>query len=155
MQRALLATAFALLPAFAGAHEYTAGQIMVIHPSAFEAASTAKVAGGFMTIANDGAEADALIAIRADFDRVELHQSVETDGVAKMQHVERIEIPAGETVELAPGGYHVMFMGLNGDPLEVDEKIPATLVFERAGEVPVEFNVESRREPSAQDHSKH
>lgn len=155
MQRILFAAAFALLPALAGAHEYSAGPIMVVHPSTFEAAATAKVAGGFMTISNEGPEADALIAIRADFDRVELHESIETDGVARMQHVERIEIPVGEAVELAPGGYHVMFMGLNGDAFEVGEKIPATLVFEKAGELPVEFSVESRREQPADDHSKH
>lgn len=155
MQRILFAATFALLPAFAGAHEYTTGSIMVIHPKAFETAPTAKVAGGFLTISNEGTEADALIAIRADFERVELHESIETDGVAKMQHVERVEIPAGETVELAPGGYHVMFMGLNGDPFELGEEIPATLVFEKAGELPVHFNVESRGDAPMADHSKH
>ena len=72
-----------------------------------------------------------------------------------MNHVGRIEIPAGETVKLKPGGLHVMFMGLE-DPLTEGENIPATLVFENAGEVEVTFNVEARDgDHSGHDHSGH
>ncbi|MDP5359854.1 MAG: copper chaperone PCu(A)C, partial [Paracoccaceae bacterium] len=57
-------------------------------------------------------------------------------------------------VQLAPGGLHVMFMGLGGDPFEVGETFPATLVFEKAGEVEVVFYVEERT-AEAMDHSGH
>ena len=80
-----------------------------------------------------------------DFPRVSLH-GTETDpqGVTRMIPIDGIEIAPGETVTLAPGGMHVMFMGLDGDPFEEGERIPATLVFERAGEISVEFWVEPR-----------
>jgi copper(I)-binding protein len=105
-----------------------------------------------MAITNAGSESDSLVAVRAEFPRVMLHVTeVDADGVARMSHVEAIEIPAGETVTLAPQGLHVMFMGLE-DPFEEGEEVPATLVFEKAGEIPVTFNVEPRASAPAMEH---
>ena len=141
----LLATVVAMgLPAFAAAHDYSAGMLKIIHPMTFETAPTARAGSGYMMIDNTGETDDALIAVRADFPRVMLHLSEEQDGIARMRHVQRIVIPAGETVALEPGGYHIMFMGLDGDPFEAGELFPATLVFEKAGEVDIEFKVEAR-----------
>ena len=77
---------------------------------------------------------------------VAIHRT-ETDaaGVARMVPVEALEIPPGATVTLEPGGTHVMFMGLTA-PFAEGDKIDATLVFEKAGEVAVRFNVEARRD---------
>ncbi|MDP5084295.1 MAG: copper chaperone PCu(A)C [Yoonia sp.] len=111
---------------------------------AFETPSTAMSGGGFMQITNTGATDDTLISVIADFPRVEIHTTEFTDGIARMKHIDGIPVPAGETVTLAPGGLHVMFMGLNGDPLEIGETIPATLVFAQAGEIPVTFEVVAR-----------
>lgn len=133
------------------AHEYSAGGIAIDHPMAFE--TTAKAGAGYMTITNSGDAADALIEVKADFPRVMIHQTVEEDGIAKMQHTDRVELPVGEVVELSPGGFHVMFMGLD-EPLVEGAEIPATLVFENAGEVEVTFNVEARTAES-HDHSEH
>lgn len=144
--KTLLAAAFALtLPTFAAAHDYTFGDLEIIHPRAFETAATAKAGGGYVTIANNGDTDDALIDVKAGFPKVQIHESYEEDGVHKMQHVEAIAIPAGETVELAPGGYHVMFMGLS-EPFTVGQEVPVTLVFEKAGEVEVMFTIEERGE---------
>jgi len=149
----------ALLAMPAAAHEYTAGAIVVDHPMAFETPKTARVGGGYLTITNGGDTADRLVNISAEgFDEVSLHETTTDDmGVARMTHVEGIELPAGETVTLMPGGLHVMFMGLDGDPFEVGEKIPATLTFEKSGTLDVTFNVESRRGHNADemDHSNH
>ncbi|WP_424933342.1 copper chaperone PCu(A)C [Amaricoccus macauensis] len=142
---------FALSP-MAGAHEFTQGGITVDHPMAFETAPSARAGGGFMTIANDGDEDDRLIAVRAEFPKVEIHTTLEENGVSKMVHVAAIDLPAGETVALEPGGYHVMFMGLDGDPFEVGEEIEATLVFEKAGELDITFNVEARGAVGHSDH---
>lgn len=135
------------------AHDYSAGDLDIQHPMAFETAPSVKAGGGYMTITNTGDDDDALIGVKADFPRVMIHQTVEEDGIAKMNHVDRIDIPAGEAVELTPGGFHVMFMGLDA-PLEAGAKIPATLIFENAGEVEVTFNVEPRGS-EAKDHSGH
>ena len=62
----------------------------------------------------------------------QLHESVEKDGVATMQPVETLEIPAGGSVELKPGGYHIMLMGLKA-PLKKGDMIMLELKFEHAG----------------------
>lgn len=140
---AALAAAAALATA-AGAHEFSAGGLVIEHPAIPATAATAKTAAGYLVIENTGSAADRLVAIRADFPRAELH-STETDaaGVSRMVPVETLEIPAGATVTLAPRGLHVMFMGLTA-PLAEGETVDAVLVFEHAGEVPVRFEVEAR-----------
>lgn len=139
---AALAATFTL-SAPALAHEFKAGELDIIHPMAYETAPSVKAGGGYMRITNTGSTDDALIGVKADFPKVMIHQTVEEDGIARMMHVERLDIPAGETVVLEPGGYHVMFMGLS-EPLEAGSEVPATLIFEKAGEVEVMFNVEER-----------
>jgi periplasmic copper chaperone A len=118
--------------------------ITVTDARAFETAPTAMAGGGFLTITNAGSDDDVLLAILADFPRVELHTTEFEDDVARMIHVESVPVPAGETVTLEPGGLHVMFMGLQGNPLTEGGTISATLVFEQAGEVPVTFEVVKR-----------
>ncbi|MFV2054159.1 copper chaperone PCu(A)C [Aliiroseovarius sp. YM-037] len=151
----ILATAAALALGFSMAHadEFIAGELTINHPMAFETAKTAMTGGGFLSVTNNGTEDDRLIAVRADFPKVELHTTEEKDGIAKMMHVDAIDIPAGETVALEPGGFHIMFMGLGGDPFEIGEEIPATLVFENSGEVEVMFNVEERTTEHGSSHS--
>lgn len=139
-----LLTAFTVFSTPLVAHEFTLGDLEIIHPYAFETPPMAMAGGGFMTIINTGDSADRLIAVRADFPRVELHETVVTDGVGRMLPVEGVELPAGETVTLQPGGYHVMFIGLKDRQLRDAETVPATLVFEKAGEVAVEFTIETR-----------
>ena len=142
-------TAFAALCAFAtaaSAHEFKIGDLVIDHPMAFETAQTAQTAGGFMTITNTGDTADRLVAVEADFPRVEIHTTQMDGDVARMMYLEEgILVPAGESIIMKPGGYHVMFMGLGGDPFEVDEEVSATLVFESAGRLEVVFNVEARK----------
>ena len=139
-----LATGLMIAATSAVAQDFTLGDLTVDHPMAFETAATAKTGGGYLTITNTGAEPDRLMGVRADFPQVMIHQTEDKDGIATMSHVEAIDIPAGETVALEPGGYHVMFMGLDGDPFEVGESIPATLIFEKAGELEIVFTVQER-----------
>ena len=152
MDRITLYAAIAVLtaaPLFA--HEYKIGELVVDHPMAFETAPTAGAGGGYLTITNGGDTDDILLAVEADFPRVMLHTTEMQDGVARMKHLaDGVVLPAGETVMLMPGGTHVMFMGLNGDPFEVGEAIAATLMFENAGRLEIVFNVEARK---ADDHS--
>ncbi|MEM6480519.1 MAG: copper chaperone PCu(A)C [Pseudomonadota bacterium] len=143
----------------ATAHDYTAGDMEIQHPMAFETAETAKVGAGYLTIVNSGDDADRLLEVRADIPRIELHDIEDNDGVVKMVEMENgIEIPAGETVSLAPGGLHIMFMGLES-ALVAGSEVPATLVFEQAGEVDVVFKIEERgsamKEHDHGDHSDH
>ncbi len=150
-------TALGLVTATAAsAHDYSVGELEIHHPMAFETAETAKVGAGYLEIVNAGDAADRLIAVRADIPRIELHDIEDKDGVVKMVERENgIDIPAGATVSLKPGGLHIMFMGLEG-ALVAGTEIPATLVFEQAGEVDVIFMIEERDgSAKAHDHSEH
>lgn len=150
------AAALSLLAQTAIAHEFKVGDLIIDHPMALETFQTAMTGAGYLSVTNSGTEEDRLIAVEADFPRVMLHTSVTTNDIVTMSEVEGITIPAGETITLEPGGFHVMFMGLNGDPFEVGETFPATLVFEKAGRLDVVFNVEARDgEAKQEDHSNH
>jgi copper(I)-binding protein len=153
----LLTLALLALPSFAMAHDYAIGDLAIMHPVAYETTATAMSGAGYMTVTNNGDMADRIIRAEADFPRVMLHESTITDGVAAMTHLEGVEIPAGATITFEPGGRHVMFMGLDGDPFEVGEEINVKLVFENAGEIDVVFKVEARDHDAdkAEDHSGH
>ena len=137
------------------AHEVTVGDLQIIHPHIPQPAASAKAAGGFMAIVNNGTEVERLIGIESDIAaKSETHESkVDANGVGTMEHVDAIEIPPGETVNLEHGGYHVMFMGLNGTLTEGD-MVKATLIFEKAGRVEVEFMVDPPVGEGGMDHSK-
>lgn len=134
----------ALLPAPAVAHDYKLGTLEIVHPWTRATPPTAKVGGGFLTIANKGATPDRLIAVRSPASlKVEVHEMKMDGSVMRMREVEKgLEIPPGSTVTLKPGGYHIMFMELKA-PLMKDAKVPVTLVFEKAGSIDVEFAVEA------------
>ena len=63
---------------------------------------------------------------------VEIHEMRMDGGMVKMSAVERLPVPAGKTVTLAPGGYHVMLMGMTR-PLKDGDTVPLTLTFEEKG----------------------
>ena len=73
--------------------------------------------------------------------RVELHTHIRDGEVMRMREVPAIELPPGQAVTLAPGGLHLMLIGLTR-PLAVGEAVPVTLRFERAGEVQVSLAVQ-------------
>ena len=155
LTRLMTVMSVALLPGFALGHDYTLGDLHVAHPFARATAASAMAGAGYVTILNSGAEDDTLLAVEADYPRVMLHSSQTIDGVASMLALDKVVIPAGETVTFAPGGMHVMFMGLGGDPLEPGEEVPATLIFEKAGRLDVVFKVEdggAETDHGAMDH---
>ena len=150
---ALMAALMLAGPAIA--HEITVGDLEIIHPNIPEPAASAKSAGGYLTIINSGTEADRLIGIETDLAaKAEVHESkVDADGIGTMDHVDAVEIPAGQTVALEHGGYHIMFMGLKGSLAE-GELHKATLIFEKAGRIEVEFMIDPPMgEGETEDHS--
>ena len=120
------------------------GDIMVMNPMIRATPPVAPAAGGFVTLHNMGTTDDTLIAARVSADvaaKVELH-TMEMDGdIMRMFEVEGgISVPAGEVVNLVPGGLHIMFMGLP-EGLDAGVSHEVTLVFEQAGEVTLPFAV--------------
>jgi hypothetical protein len=150
---AVLAAVFLTGPALA--HGITVGDLEIIHPHIPQPAATAKAAGGFMAIVNNGSEPDRLIGVESDIAmKSDVHESkVDANGVGTMEHVDSIEIPPGGTVNLEHGGYHVMFMGLTG-PLLEGEMHKAVLIFEKAGRVEIEFQIDPPTGQGGMDHSK-
>lgn len=99
------------------------------------------VGAAFMTLVNEGHKGDRLIAAQADIaTTVEIHQTLIENEVMRMEPVSGIDVPAGERVELKPGGYHIMLIGLKRD-LEPGTQIPLTLTFEKSGTLTVEAKV--------------
>lgn len=142
--RIIAATCLALslfaAPAVAG--DYTSGSLTIENPWTRAMPPGAKVGGGFMVITNSGDTADTLVALKTPrADRGEIHEMTMAEGVMKMRELEAgLEVPAGGSVELKPGSYHVMFMGVT-DGFKEGETIEGTLVFQNAGEVPIAFTV--------------
>ncbi|TGQ70958.1 MAG: copper chaperone PCu(A)C [Mesorhizobium sp.] len=134
------------------AHEFKVGDLEIEHPWSRATPAGAKVAGGYFTITNEGSAADRLLSISSDVsEKAELHEMGVKDGVMTMRPVVGgLEIPAGGKVALAPGGYHLMFMGLKRQPKQ-GEKFAATLTFEKAGTVTIEFAVEGMGEMGGTD----
>lgn len=131
------------LPALANAHDILVGELAIGHPYILPTTASAMTGAGYFTLTNLGLEDDRLVTIEADFPRVMMHDMQVADGIATMMHLaDGVVVPAGESVEFAPRGKHVMFMGLNGDPFEVGEEIPAIFTFEKAGSVNLVFSVE-------------
>lgn len=129
------------------AHEFRVGDIEIVHPWSRATPPGAKVAGGYFTVTNTGSSPDRLLSISSEISaKAELHEMGVKDGVMTMRPVSGgLEIPAGGKVALAPGGYHLMFIGLKQQPKQ-GEAFPATLTFEKAGTVTVEFAVEGMGE---------
>lgn len=102
----------------------------------------ARVAGGFFKITNNGKSPDRLVGGSAAFAKTfEVHEMTMADGVMKMRELAKgLEIKPGETVELKPGGYHVMFMDITTRP-KAGETVKATLKFEKAGELTIDIPV--------------
>lgn len=136
-----LATLSLSVPALA--HEFEAGNLEIVHPWSRATPAGAKVAGGFFKVENKGDTPDRLLSAGSDIaDKVQIHEmSMTADGMASMNEVTGgIEIAPGATLELKPGSYHVMFIGLK-HPLVEGETFKGTLTFEKAGAVEVEFLV--------------
>ena len=136
------ALAFSLVGFSALANDYTAGPLKLEQPWTRATPGGAKIAGGYLKITNNGTAADRLVsATSVGADHVEIHEMSMTDGVMKMRPLtDGLAIKPGETVELKPGGFHMMFMGIK-QPLKQGDTLKATLKFEKAGTVDVSFGV--------------
>jgi hypothetical protein len=142
IRRLALAALFAVLAVPALALDYKLGAIEISQPWTRATPPSAETGGGFLTLTNTGTTPDRLIAVKSPAaGKAELHEMKMDGNIMRMREIDKgIEIPPGATVELKPGGFHVMFMGLKA-PFAKDTKVPLTLVFEKAGSVDVELTV--------------
>ena len=118
------------------------GELDVSAPWSRAIPPAAPVAAGYLSIHNRGSHDDRLVEVRSTAAaRVEIHELRHEDGMARMRQLpDGLPLPAGDTVELRPGGYHLMFI-TPGEGFVAGSQVDATLVFERAGELAVQFEV--------------
>jgi periplasmic copper chaperone A len=123
------------------AQEAKVGSIKVDHAYTRATVPGQQVAGGFMKIENKGNGADQLVSASSPVaGEVQLHEMAMEGSVMKMRQVKDIPVPAGGSVELKPGGLHLMFMNIKA-PLAAGESVPVKLKFAKAGEVEVKMPV--------------
>ncbi len=142
--KALFAAALiALTPTWATAHEFVTEAVHIDHPWSRPTPPGTPMGVGYLVIKNTS-DADITL-IGAQTPRaasVSIHESKMHDGMMSMQSLKNgLTIPAGETVELKPHGYHLMLEKLNG-PLQEGESVPLTLEFDGAAALDVQLMVE-------------
>lgn len=125
-------------------HAAQLGSLKIKDPYARATVPAQKAGGGFVIIENAGA-ADKLIAVSSSVAKdMQLHMMSMEGNVMKMRQVQSIDVPAKGSVELQPGGFHLMFIDLKGQ-LKAGDQIPVKLKFEKAGEIEVQFHVRDMR----------
>jgi periplasmic copper chaperone A len=127
---------------FAQAADYDVGSIHISQPWSRATPKGASSGAGYMTITNKGSAPDTVNCVSSDSSaQCQIHTMTMDGGVMKMRPVEGgLEIKPGETVTLKPGGLHIMLLDLK-HPLEAGQNLKATLKFDHAGTVDVEYPI--------------
>lgn len=138
----MLVAVGALSPAPAAADDVKIGSIQISAPWARATPKGAAVGGGYLKITNTGTASDRLIGGSTPIaSRLEVHEMSMSGTTMKMRQVSGgIEIKPGQSVELKPSGLHIMFVNLK-QQLQQGQHFTATLQFEKAGKVNVDFSV--------------
>lgn len=133
------------------------GDLVIDTPWVRATPGGAQVAGGYVKVTNRGTSPDRLVGTSIEgAERGEVHEMTNESGVMKMRAIDGMTIAPGATIELKPGGFHLMFLGLKA-PLKQGQSVKGTLVFEKAGRVDVTFPVGAMgaRAPSGGGHGGH
>ena len=134
------AALFAIVAVPAFAQEAAVGTLAISGGFVRASPKMVSAGAGFMQITSTG-PADRLLGFSSPVcDHGELHTHIHDNGMMRMRQIEAIDIPAGGTAILEPGGLHLMFIDLV-EPLVEGETVPVTLVFEQAGEVEISLSV--------------
>jgi len=137
-----------------GRQEFKLGDLTIVDP--WVRTTTNNVTAAYMTIKSKGA-ADTLVSASSPIaGMVQLHEVITEGATSKMQEKPGgFPVPAKGSVELKPGGYHIMLMDLKQQPKE-GEKVELTLKFEKAGEIKITAPVKKATGSSPDmDHNAH
>lgn len=149
---AVLATALSMT--LANAHEATKDGVTVAHPWARATPAGANVGAAYMEIKTAPGVADQLLSAASPAaGRVEIHTHIKDGDVMKMRRIDSVDLKAGASHVLAPGGDHIMLFDLKG-PLNEGDLIKLTLTFAKAGPIEVEGTIEpvGAKGPHGMDH---
>jgi periplasmic copper chaperone A len=125
----------------AAAADYVKGDIKIGQPWSRATPGGARIGAGYLTLENTGVKADRLVGIESAISgRGEIHEMKMNKGVMTMRQLASgLDLPPGKKVALKPGSYHLMFMDLK-QPIKKGVPFKATLVFQVAGRIEVEFH---------------
>lgn len=152
----LFASALLLGSTVVSAHSFQAGDLDIAHPWARPLPPVATVGVTYFTVTNNGDTDDVLLSAESPIaDKVEIHTHIKEGELMKMRKLDDLTIAAHGEQKLAPGGLHLMLMGLKEVPA-VDTKFPVTLYFKEAGKVEIEVAVDAEEKgATVEDHSHH
>jgi periplasmic copper chaperone A len=134
--------------------EFKVAELKVSHAYTYASPPGAKVGAAFFTLSNGGKGADKLLSAQSSVaGKTEIHTMEMAGGMMKMRAIPSLDIAPNQSVELKPGGYHIMLFELK-QGLEVGKTFPITLTFEKAGKLEISIAVESRSATGA-GHANH
>ena len=138
------AALFLVAPAFAHDGVVHLGPINISAPFTRATLPNAPVGGGFLTIENTGSEPDTLVSVTSTVAKdAQIHEMAMQGEVMRMRKLDTgIAIPAGKTIELSPGGLHLMFLKVK-EPFKQGGRVPATLTFQKAGKLEIVLPIEA------------
>lgn len=134
MKQFAFAVVLSALPALAAA------EVVVSDPWARASILASRPGAAYLKLESD--KADRLLAVETPAAEKAMLHGTETDanGVSRMVHIEALDLAPGDPVTFAPGGMHLMLMGLVRK-LEEGSSFPLTLTFETAGDITVEVPI--------------
>jgi copper(I)-binding protein len=141
----MLCAALCFAPLAASAKDYKQSGLDISNPWARPTAGESKTAAVYFTVKNTGSADDTLKSLSTPVaKKADIHKNTTDEyGVMRMRPVEGgLNVPAGGSVDLNPGGYHVMMTGLK-QKLVTGQTVPLTLTFAKAGDVTVDVQIEA------------
>lgn len=139
----LAAAVLVFAPQPSRAHETKAGPLTISSMWTRATVGTTRPGVAYFTVTNTGTEPDRIVAASSPLAaRVEMHRSLMKNGMMTMEAVEALEVPAGGKLTLAPGGYHLMLLGLR-QPLVAGQMLPLTLIFAHQGKVAIRLHIKA------------
>ena len=133
------------------------GPLEVKDPWIRAAPPVVKVLAAYMTIDNNSEKAISIIGAESPlFERIEIHNTVIEEGLARMLRQERIDLAPHGSIAFSPGGYHFMLLGRK-QPMAVGDRVEMTLILDNGDRIPTEAVVRSGMEmpQGGMDHSHH
>jgi len=144
----IIVSLLALVPAILSiniglTHNFVKGTVEINHPIINKPFESAKSAAGYFTIKNHGPKKISLRGVSMTLAKAMLHETTtDDDGVVRMKHVMKVDIPPDGELILKPGSFHVMIMGINR-PLLLNDEIPATLLLDTNLDIDIVFKVKN------------
>ena len=148
-----------LFASFSNAGEFKIENLVITDTWTRATPKNASAGGAFLTIYNSGTKPEILVGGSSPAStKVEVHETSIEDGIMKMRHLHQgLTIPSGETIEMAPGGHHIMLIGIT-EPFTEGDSIPLTLEFKNSGTVDINLDVVrigAKEMPSNKTHGNH